>query len=73
MTVYVAMIAWYYEGYQDPIGVFSTLAAAKKACLEEESKSIGKCYCLDIYKFKVDGSGRMIPVKSSKGKVYDVA
>lgn len=72
MTVYVAMIGLEYEGYASPIGVFSTLSAAKRACLEEEAKSIGRCYYLNVYKFEVDRpSWVCIAVEASKGKACD--
>lgn len=55
MKVYVALVGYYFEGYESPIGVFSTRKAAEKACRKEE-EFYGTNYYLNVEEYEVDGA-----------------
>lgn len=64
MKVYAAMIALAYEGFEFPLGVFSTKRDALKCC-RKAGKRYKWCYDLTVVEYEVDGEmGKTFVLKS---------
>lgn len=54
VKVYAAMIGLCYEGYEWPVGIFSTKKKAAAACRKRARGKIGQPYYLEVLEYELD-------------------